>query len=308
MSRALRRYSTRIQHSMGDVTKLTEQSLHGHRVVKVFEGQEHERRQFKDVNTRNFRLQRASRRRASFGDALTQYAVALGVAAVMYFSFSDLECSVVPRLRHGDGHVARAAEAPHQHQRRRAARHCGRRRACSRFSINRASRIRERRPLARARGDVAYRGVSFRYDAGKDPALRDMSLDVPAGTTVALVGQSGSGKSTLVSLLPRFYDPEQGAVLLDGQRRAQLHAARPATADRAREPGHRAVRRHDRQQHRLRRARRRTRAPTSSARRKRRTSWSSPRRCRKGSTRASANAARCSRAASGSASRSRVRC
>jgi subfamily B ATP-binding cassette protein MsbA len=70
--------------------------------------------------------------------------------------------------------------------------------------------------LERARGDVSYRGVSFRYE-GKERALRDVSLDVPAGSTVALVGQSGSGKSTFVSLLPRFYDPEQGAVLLDGE-------------------------------------------------------------------------------------------
>ena len=91
MSRALRRYSTRIQHSMGDVTKLTEQSLHGHRVVKVFEGQEHERRQFKDVNTRNFRLHVRLVAVQALGDGLTQYAVALGVAAVMYFSFSDLD-------------------------------------------------------------------------------------------------------------------------------------------------------------------------------------------------------------------------
>src|SRR5688572_12646634 len=91
MSRALRRYSTRIQHSMGDVTKLTEQSLHGHRVVKVFEGQEQERRQFQDVNTRNFRLHVRLVAVQAIGDGLTQYAVALGVAAVMYFSFSDLD-------------------------------------------------------------------------------------------------------------------------------------------------------------------------------------------------------------------------
>jgi subfamily B ATP-binding cassette protein MsbA len=71
--------------------------------------------------------------------------------------------------------------------------------------------------IERARGDVSYRNVSFRYDTGKDRALHDVSLDVPAGTTVAFVGQSGSGKSTLVSLLPRFYDTEEGAVLLDGE-------------------------------------------------------------------------------------------
>ena len=71
--------------------------------------------------------------------------------------------------------------------------------------------------IERARGEVSYRSVSFRYEAGKEPALRNVSLDVPAGSTVALVGQSGSGKSTLVSLLPRFYDPEEGAVLLDGE-------------------------------------------------------------------------------------------
>jgi subfamily B ATP-binding cassette protein MsbA len=82
--------------------------------------------------------------------------------------------------------------------------------------------------LARARGDVTYAQVSFRYDAGKQPALCNVSLAVPAGTTVALVGQSGSGKSTLVSLLPRFYDAEVGAVLLDGEdvRRYTLHDLR----------------------------------------------------------------------------------
>jgi subfamily B ATP-binding cassette protein MsbA len=73
------------------------------------------------------------------------------------------------------------------------------------------------RTIERARGEVAYRGVSFRYESSKPPALRNVSLDVPAGSTVALVGQSGSGKTTLASLLPRFYDPDEGAVLLDGE-------------------------------------------------------------------------------------------
>ena len=69
----------------------------------------------------------------------------------------------------------------------------------------------------RARGEVEYRGVSFAYDAAKGDVLHEIGLNVAAGTTVAFVGQSGSGKSTLVSLLPRFYDPNRGAVLLDGR-------------------------------------------------------------------------------------------
>ncbi len=216
MSRALRRYSTRIQHSMGDVTKLTEQSLHGHRVVKVFEGQEHERRQFKDVNTRNFRLHVRLVAVQALGDGLTQYAVALGVAAVMYFSFSDLDeaafLGFVSAMAMLLAPLKRLININTVVQRGIAA-------GASLFEIldQPGEADTGTKTLGRARGDVAYRGVSFRYDATKDRALRNMNLEVPAGSTVALVGQSGSGKSTLVSLLPRFYDPEEGAVLLDGE-------------------------------------------------------------------------------------------
>ena len=117
------------------------------------------------------------------GDALTQYAVALGVAAVMYFSFSDLERAAflgfitamgmllapLKRLININAVVQRGIAA-----------------GAELFEIldePGESRIRARRRSARARGDVEYRDVSFRYDADKEPALRDVSLDVPAGTT-----------------------------------------------------------------------------------------------------------------------------
>jgi subfamily B ATP-binding cassette protein MsbA len=216
MSRALRRYSARIQHSMGDVTKLTEQSLHGHRVVKVFEGQEQERRQFHDVNARNFRLHTRLVAVHALGDGLTQYAVALGVAAVMYFSFSDLDASSFLGFITAMGilltPLKRLININTVVQRGIAA-------ASSLFEIldQPGETDTGTKTLGRARGDVTYRDVSFRYDAGNGPALRAVSLEVAAGTTVALVGQSGSGKSTLVSLLPRFYDAQEGAVLLDGE-------------------------------------------------------------------------------------------
>jgi len=70
--------------------------------------------------------------------------------------------------------------------------------------------------IERARGDVEFRGVSFHYTNVERPVLRNVSFEVPAGSTVAIVGRSGSGKTTLVSLLPRFYDCSDGAILLDG--------------------------------------------------------------------------------------------
>jgi subfamily B ATP-binding cassette protein MsbA len=62
--------------------------------------------------------------------------------------------------------------------------------------------------------NIEFRGVTFSY--GDEPVLRDVNLDVPAGKVIAIVGSSGSGKTTLVNLVPRFYDPDEGAVLLDG--------------------------------------------------------------------------------------------
>lgn len=63
--------------------------------------------------------------------------------------------------------------------------------------------------------DVEFQGVGFAYTAGK-PVLRDLTFRVPAGSTVGIVGPTGSGKSTLVSLIPRFHDPTQGTVRIQG--------------------------------------------------------------------------------------------
>jgi ABC-type multidrug transport system fused ATPase/permease subunit len=68
----------------------------------------------------------------------------------------------------------------------------------------------------RARGAVSFQGVSFAYQ-GRDRTLTDISFDVVPGQTVAIVGPTGAGKSTLVSLIPRFYDPAEGRILLDGR-------------------------------------------------------------------------------------------
>lgn len=71
------------------------------------------------------------------------------------------------------------------------------------------------RPVYRARGHLRFEQTSFAYEPDK-PVLQDVDFEVRAGQCVALVGPTGSGKSTLMSLVPRFYDPTQGRVLLDG--------------------------------------------------------------------------------------------
>jgi ATP-binding cassette subfamily B protein len=67
------------------------------------------------------------------------------------------------------------------------------------------------------RGEIEFDRVSFTYEGSPDPALRDISLKIRAGETLALVGENGSGKTTLAKLIVRFYDPTTGCVRLDGQ-------------------------------------------------------------------------------------------
>lgn len=71
-------------------------------------------------------------------------------------------------------------------------------------------------PGGTAAGAIEIRGLTFAYKDGAEPALRDVTLAVPAGSTLGIVGEVGSGKSTLAALLPRLYDPPPGTVFLDG--------------------------------------------------------------------------------------------
>src|SRR5437016_3661377 len=79
--------------------------------------------------------------------------------------------------------------------------------------------------LARARGELVYERVGFTYPTRDEPALADISLQIRPGETVALVGGSGGGKTTLVNLLPRFYAPTAGRILLDGHDLQELTLA-----------------------------------------------------------------------------------
>lgn len=86
--------------------------------------------------------------------------------------------------------------------------------------------------LATKKGEISFEKVTFQYDGRDIPALNNVSIQVPAGKTIALVGQSGSGKSTLLNLVLRFFDVSSGQIKIDGQdiRSVDLHSLRRATA------------------------------------------------------------------------------
>jgi ATP-binding cassette subfamily B protein len=75
-------------------------------------------------------------------------------------------------------------------------------------------------------GSIEFEGVTFTYEGGQEPALRDIRFSCPSGATLGIIGSTGSGKSTLVNLLPRFYEPDSGQILIGGEDIGRLDEAR----------------------------------------------------------------------------------
>ena len=93
---------------------------------------------------------------------------------------------------------------------------------------NDITEIENPKPLEGFNDKISFEGVSFHYSDGGRQVLNDITVDIPKGKTVAIVGASGAGKSTLVDLIPRFYDPDKGRITIDGVdiRETRLHDLR----------------------------------------------------------------------------------
>ena len=220
VNRRFRRYSTRIQNSMGDVTRVAKEAIEAHRVVKVFNAQQHLQASFGVANELNRHTNMRLIAARAGSNPVVQVIASFGLAGVLFVADRQVADGT---LKVGDflgfltalllvtEPLRRLVSVSGPLQQSIAA-------GASVFEVLDAPLEPQggTRSLARARGEVEFRGVGFTYDVDKGTVLHDINLRVPAGTTVAIVGRSGSGKSTLVSLLPRFYDPNTGAVLLDG--------------------------------------------------------------------------------------------
>ena len=220
VSKRFRTISKSMQNTMGQVTASAEQMLKGHKEVLIFGGQDVETKRFDKVSNK-MRLQGMKMMSASsISDPVIQLIASLALAFVLYAASFP---SVMATLTAGTISVVFTSmialmrplkfltNVNAQFQRGMA--------ACKTlFTILDSEQEKDegQRVLERAKADVAFRNVTFTYPGREAPALRNITLNIPAGKTVALVGRSGSGKSTIASLMTRFYDIDEGEILLDG--------------------------------------------------------------------------------------------
>lgn len=216
----LRKASRNAQISISNMVQVLQETANCNRVIKVFGGETQESARFFTINDevrrQNMRQAVAAAATTPIVHVLASVAVAVVIyVAIMqsasgdstvgsFVSFITAMLMLLSPLRH-------LADVNAPLQRGLAA-------AESVFQLlDEADETDQGQAvLTNVRGDLEFRDVCFRYPSAERPVLQNVSLAVPAGKTVALVGQSGGGKSTLAALVARFYNPDTGAVLLDG--------------------------------------------------------------------------------------------
>jgi subfamily B ATP-binding cassette protein MsbA len=219
-SRRMRQLSRRNLEYTGELTRVVEEAVHGYKVIKIFGGYDEQAGLFERTVEK---LRGFAMRMTVAGSAtvpITQLCAAVAVAIVVtialmqsmdnqttvggFVSFITAMLMLLAPLKH-------LADVNAQLQRGLAA-------AESVFALLDKAEEDDRgtRHVERARGEIAFERVSFRYPGASADALRDIDIRVRAGEVVALVGASGAGKTTLMNLLPRFIEPTAGRITIDG--------------------------------------------------------------------------------------------
>jgi subfamily B ATP-binding cassette protein MsbA len=215
-----RKISSRIQDSMGSVGHVTQEVIEAQRIVKVFNGKPYETLKFAKENEHNQRQQMKLITTNAMSGSVIQLIYVSGFAAILYVVSLD---AVRQTITPGSLIAFIAAMAMMQSPIKRFTQAIGlvqKGVAASESIFDMVDMEREKDDgsleLDKVEGRIEYRNVSLGYRERQEKALDGISLTVPAGKTIALVGQSGSGKTSLIRLLPRLYDATEGQILIDG--------------------------------------------------------------------------------------------
>ena len=216
-----RRYSERIQDSMGSVTEVTAESLAGLDDVRIYGATEQISERFESVSLFNKQQSLKLAFVQAISTPIIQTLLALALGALFWFA---LDPSVLKEFSAGSlvAFITAAAQLG------KPIRTLSNIQSIIQRGLAAAEDIFEQldteleqntggSTLGEVNGRVEFHNIAFRYPGAQSDAIYDVSFAVEAGQTVAVVGRSGSGKSTLVKLLARFYTPTRGQITLDGQ-------------------------------------------------------------------------------------------
>ena len=225
----LRHMSRNAQGAMGDLTQVIQEAIEGHRVVKIYGGQTYEANRFEaQTNSlRRFLMKQAAA--GAISVPVVQLIAAFALALMIYMATRDAGgdgttvggfVSFITAMLMLTSPLKRVTNVNEPLQRGLAA-------AESVFAlIDQAGEPDAGAThIDRAQGDIRFEGVSFRYEGAELPTLSDINLAIRPGETVALVGASGAGKTTVANMVPGFYRPTEGRILLDGHDLATLKLA-----------------------------------------------------------------------------------
>lgn len=215
MTPKLRSAGKQVQESVGEMTKVAEEAISGQRIVKIFGASAYENERFAKVAGKNRHMQIRLARISGLNSMVVELLAAVALGLVVYYAvgrftagefaaFVGALLMLITPIKHltamnEEVQVALAA-------------------AQSVFAVIDVQPELDEgdKTLPRSQGNIEFKHVSLTYNEAKRPALNDISFNIKPGEKLALVGRSGGGKTTLVNLLPRFYELQQGQVLLDG--------------------------------------------------------------------------------------------
>ncbi len=214
--------SKRIQTSMGDVAHIAQEVIDSNRVVKIFGGDDLERKKFSDTNQRNLKLNLKLSIVRSISMPLMQFIVALAFAAIVAFATSDAMRNTVSTGDFVSFLFALTMIFPPMRALSSVNANIQMGIAAGESIFDFLARESEKDEgsldLEKAQGHITFDNVGLKYRSSEGNVIENISFEIEPNQTIAIVGRSGSGKSSLVNLIPRLYELDEGEIRLDGER------------------------------------------------------------------------------------------